>query len=219
MAKILLENTCFTVSEWLAISNHKVDVVNTGEDAVHYMEAFSYDIILLDWEMPGLSGVDVCRKFRDRGGTTPLLMLTGRKAIEHKEEGLDAGADDYLTKPFDVRELGARIRALLRRPTQLNVDALNARNISLDPKSRKVHKDGREIPMQPMEYALLEFFMKHPNEVFKQEMLLRRLWDSDAEVSPEAIYSCIRRVRKKLDDPGEKSIISSVYGAGYRFEP
>jgi len=223
MAKILIadddEALAGTLIEWLKLEKHVVDAVNNGVAALEHLKAFEYDLIILDWAMPEMTGLEVCQQYRAAGGNAPLIMLTGRGAVEEKMQGLDGGADDYLTKPFHFKELTARMRALLRRPAQLNLGNLTIRDIELDPIARKVSKNGKELALQPLEFRVLEFLMKHPQQVFSPEILLRRIWDSDAEVSHDAIYACMKRLRKKLESPDEAPILVTVYGAGYKLEP
>jgi DNA-binding response OmpR family regulator len=142
-------------------------------------------------------------------------MLTGKDAIRDKEEGFHAGADDYLTKPFHSQELIARLHALMRRPPAYSGNSLRVRDLVMDTHKRKVTRDNNEIQLQPMEFTLLEFLMRHAGEVFSSEVLMRRCWSADAEVSLDAIYTCIRRLRKKLDVEGKPSLINTVHGIGY----
>ncbi len=142
---------------------YTVEEAHTGEEALDLMKLYQYDIVVLDWGLPGKSGVEILSRFRSDGGTTPVLILTGKRSVGEKEEGLDAGADDYLTKPFDMRELSARLRALLRRSHSPRASVLAVRNITLDPATCQVTRDGEELKLLPTEYALLEFFMRHPD--------------------------------------------------------
>lgn len=223
MAKILLvednPSVVESVRDWMEVQKHNVDVSLDGAQALEMLDAFGYELIILDWDLPRVAGIDVLKKLRGKSDTTPVLMLTGKDSIDSKEQALDAGADDYLTKPFNPRELAARIRALLRRPAQLVSNTLDARGITLDAAARKVKKGVKEITLQPLELALLEFFMRHPNELFSTDQLLSRVWDSDADVSLDALYACITRLRRKIDEQGQPSVIRTVHGAGYRFEP
>jgi DNA-binding response OmpR family regulator len=148
-----------TLIEWFKVQPfvRHVDSVLTGDDAWHYLSESEYDLVVLDWEMPGMQGIEIVRKFRAKGGVTPILMLTGKDSIEDKETGLDAGADDYLTKPFNLRELAARLRALLRRPAQVVGETLTFRHIRLDRTRREVTTGETVIPLQPMEFIVLEF--------------------------------------------------------------
>jgi DNA-binding response OmpR family regulator len=144
-------------------------------------------------------------------------MLTGKNAISEKEAGLDSGADDYLTKPFNMKELSARLRALLRRPAGVVENVLKVRDIEMDPARYLVTKAGTEIQLLPKEFSLLEFFMRHPNQVFSSDALIQRVWHSDSDATGDAIRTCLKRLRKKLGDNDEKEpIIQTVHGVGYR---
>jgi DNA-binding response OmpR family regulator len=221
MAKILIvedqPDQAQAISDWIESNNHTVDMALTGEDALDMLDAFEYDLIILDWNLPGgVSGLSVLRQYRDRQGLAAVLMLTACDAIEQKEAAFDFGADDYLTKPFAPKELAARIKAMLRRPRLLVPEQLKVRDIVLNVQSRQVLRAGVEIKLQPLEMAVLEFFMRHPNQVFSPEMLLDRVWESGPAVSIDAIYTCIRKIRKKIDIDAEDSIITTVHSVGYR---
>lgn len=222
MAKILIVEDEPDLSEpvraYLAHEHHLVEVVADGLEAMERLRFYKYDVIILDWMLPGMQGVDVCKNFRTNGGTTPILMLTSRKQTHDKIIGLDAGADDYITKPFDVQEISARVRALLRRPQVVNSNVLKARNLVLETSTFKVTRDEHDIQLLPKEFALLEFFMRHPNQVFSAEALLDRVWSSESEASPETIRTYIKRLRQKIDMNTTPSIISTVHGVGYKLE-
>ena len=204
--------------DWLTFEKHTVDHVANGRDAIELLRVTGFDLLVLDWEMPEMSGVQVCSKFRELGGSTPILMLTGRSSIDAKEAGLDAGADDYMTKPFEVRELSARIRALLRRPRAVLGASIEVGQLTLETVSREVRYHGREIALQPKEFALLEFLMRHPGEPFNADTLLQRVWTSDSESSNEVVYTCLTKLRKKLGAVGHVSPIKTVHGVGYKIE-
>jgi DNA-binding response OmpR family regulator len=209
-----------SVSEWLKGQHYLVDSATTGKFAMDFIRAFEYDLLILDWHLPDISGIELTRVFRRNGGQTPILMLTARQSPDEIEEALDAGADDYVSKPFELQVLGARIRAQLRRSASPVVpEVLNFRDVMLSTASRQVTRAGVPISLQPNEFALLQFFAQNQNQVFSADQLLRRVWDSDSEVSLDAIYSCIKRIRKKLDQPGEASLIQNLHGVGYRFDP
>ncbi|HEY9733540.1 MAG TPA: response regulator transcription factor [Drouetiella sp.] len=220
MAKILVVEDdpaiCSIIVDWLTHQHHTVEVSHNGLEADQYLKMYQYDVIVLDWGLPELSGVDICKRYKTAGGRAPVLMLTGKHDIEDKEEGFNAGADDYLTKPFDIKELSARIRALLRRPTNVYDNILSIRNVSLDPNNHIVTKDGAPIKLTPKEFAVLEFFMRNPNKVFKADALLDHIWDSEAGSGPETVRTCIKRLRRQIDDPGVSSIIENVHGVGYK---
>ncbi len=221
MAKILLvedePDISDLVATWLRNDHHVVEAVGTGEDALDLLRVYTFDLLILDWMLPGMTGIEVCRRFRDRGGSTAILMLTAKKHVDEKEVGLDAGADDYLTKPFELKELSARVRALLRRPVNFRGTILKVGPIVMDTSTYKVTKDpGDEIQLLPKEFALLEFFMRHPNQVFSAEALLDRVWASESEASPETIRTYIKRLRKKIDEQGKPSMVNTVHGVGYK---
>ncbi len=222
MAKILFVDDdlglCKTIRGWLAMERHTTETAHDGTEAMGLLKAYEYDLIVLDWQMPGMSGIEVLKEFRARGGKTPVIMLTGRSEIENKEEGLDSGADDYLTKPFSTRELSARIRALLRRPPDAVGDVLKWREVELDRESYLVKKGGAEIRLLPKEFDLLEFFMRNPGKVFTTEALLNRVWSAESDSTVEALHTCVKRVRKKVDAKGDVSIIRTVHGVGYSLE-
>ena len=222
MAKILIiedePDLSDPVRAYLEHEHHLVEVVSDGQEALERLRFYKYDVIVLDWILPGMSGLDVCKAFRAAGGITPILMLTSRKQTQEKIAGLDAGADDYLTKPFDIPEVSARVRALLRRPTHVNATTLTARNVIMQPGSFKVTRDGSDVQLLPKEFALLEFFMRHPGQVFSAEALLDRVWSSESEASPETIRTYIKRLRQKVDTDGQPSLISTVHGVGYKLD-
>lgn len=209
-----------TMQDWLRMENYTVEAVVDGKEGLHRLKVYEYDIVIMDWGLPGMSGLDICKEFRGRGGVTPILMLTGKSAIEEKTEGLDSGADDYLTKPFHPAELSARIRALLRRPANSFAGStLKIGNLVLDAAAFRVMRDGDEVPMARKEFALLEFFMRHPNQVFSPEALIDRVWSNDSDASPDVIRSYIKKLRKKIDSADEDSLIRNVQGVGYKFVP
>ncbi len=219
MAKILIvedDRELAEVIEDAFSKQHSVEIVDDGKEAIDRLKLYSYDLIILDWGLPGsVSGIDVCRTYRKAGGAGTILMLTGRNEIEDKEEGLDSGADDYLTKPFDARELMARVRALLRRPTQVIDNVIKLGALKLDCSSMCLIKDEEQISLLPREFALLEFFMKQPNRYFSAEALLDRIWSSESDTSPDTIRIYITRLRKKIDTDGQPSLIETRRNAGY----
>lgn len=223
MPKVLLveddSDLAQRIAKWLSLDRYSVEVVANGREALELLREFKYDLIVLDWHLPEMTGVEVCKYFRSRGGTTPILMLTGKSDISDKEHGFEAGADDYLTKPFEPRELSIRLRALARRPAELVDDQLTAGDIVLQSNLYKVSRRGQEIELLPLEFSLLEFFMKHPGRVFSTEALLERVWPVNSEASPEAVRTVIKTLRKKIDLDGEQSLIRTIHGVGYKFDP
>jgi DNA-binding response OmpR family regulator len=201
--------------QWLASENHIVEGCCSGEHALELLDFTAFDVIVLDWMMPGISGLDVCKTIRARGGDTPILFLTGRADIDDKAFGLDSGADDYVTKPCDLREVSARVRALLRRFKSVEVGMLKFADLDLDPKSRKVFRAGEEIKLPPREYAILEFLMRHRNELYSTEELSRQVWSSEAFATDQTVRTCIKRLRNYIDKDGCPSYVSNVHGHGY----
>lgn len=207
------------LSDWLKREGHTVDTVLRGTDALEWLKTYEFDVIILDWNLPDLDGVSVCRLYRLSGGQTPIIILTGRSETDSKEMGLDSGADDYLVKPPDLRELSARIRALLRRSSSVTPSVLRSGDITLMPASRKVSYKGEAIDLSPREYAVLEFLMRHPGIVFSAADLLDRVWKSDSEASYHTVRVCINRLRQKLFHEATQSpTLRTVYGAGYILE-
>ncbi|MBY0547972.1 MAG: response regulator transcription factor [Candidatus Obscuribacterales bacterium] len=201
------------VRDWLQREHHTVEVLDNGQVAADTLRVTQYDLIILDWQVPGISGLEVCKQFRNRGGKTPVLMLTARNSVDDREQGLDSGADDYLCKPFHMKELSARVRALIRRAAGATNNVLQAGAIQLDPSARRVVKDATEIHLEPREFALLEFLMRNPNIVFNADALVTRVWETDTEISPDSVRTYIKALRKKLD---QKELITTLHGLGYR---
>lgn len=221
MAKILLveddAGLCKMIKDWLGRDRYQVEVSSDGAEALEKLQFYQFDLVILDWQLPSMSGVEILKQYRQSGGLTPVLMLTGKGELTDKEEGFDAGADDYLTKPFHMKELSARIRALLRRPPTF-VEALKVGSLSLDRGNCSVTKDGSEIRLLPKEFALMDFFMRHPNQIFSTEALLNRVWASESDATSEALTTTIKRLRKKLDADPKQSIIRTVHGVGYKLD-
>jgi DNA-binding response OmpR family regulator len=209
----LADNVC----TWLTNEQHKVDSVGDGVEALKYLRTYEYDVIVLDWTLPRMSGIDVLKQFRAVGGVTPVLMLTGRRDLDDKESGLDAGADDYLTKPFELRELSARLRALLRRAPMPPSELLKIADIILNKQARRVTKSGKELKLMPKDFAVLELLMTYPDKVFSAETLIERIW-AEGEASAEVVRKHINRIRTQIDTPNATSLIRTVHGIGYAFE-
>jgi DNA-binding response OmpR family regulator len=221
MVKILLvednADIANMVRTFLLFEHHTVETIADGLEAHSLLKSFAYDLIILDWQLPGMSGIDICKEYRSARGKTPVLMLTGKDSINDKILGLDSGADDYLTKPFDLRELGGRIRALLRRPTEvLPSNCLTAGNLSLDPAKHLAMRDGEPVALVPREFQLFEFLMRHQNQVFTAEALLNRVWPSESAATEEALRIAMKRLRKKIDP--DSKLLRNVHGVGYILE-
>jgi len=222
MAKILLIEddlvTASMVKDWLEGERYTIDEAHSGAEAITFLKTYQYDLVIVDWMLPEGNGVEVMKTYRSGGGSAPILMLTGKRAIIEKEAGLDAGADDYLTKPFDMRELSARIRALLRRAPSVRGSVLECGNIALDTTSCSVTRDGKNLKLLPTEYSLLEFLMRNQGTVFSTAALLEHVWKADSEATDIAVRTYITRLRKKIDTDGAPSLITTVHGLGYKLE-
>ena len=192
------------------------DVAATGEDALVFAGAHEYDAIVLDVLLPNITGFETCRRLRSEGVWTPVVMLTARDAVEDRVEGLDSGADDYLMKPFAFAELLARLRALVRRGEPERPSVLEVDGLRLDPATRHVSRDSREIPLSAKEFALLEIFMRRPGVVLSRLDLLEHAWDFAYENRSNIVDVYIRRLRAKIDAPFGRDSLETVRGAGYR---
>jgi two-component system, OmpR family, response regulator len=192
------------------------DVARTGDDALWMARAAEYDAIVLDVMLPGTDGFEVCRRLREGGTWSPVLMLTARDAVEDRVNGLDAGADDYLTKPFSFAELLARLRALSRRPPLERPTVLEVGDLRLDPATRQVWRGEEEIGLSTKEFALLETFMCRPGQVLSRYQLLEHCWDYGYENRSNVVDVYVRYLREKIDRPFRRRSIETVRGAGYR---
>jgi two-component system, OmpR family, response regulator len=192
------------------------DVAINGEDALWMAASTPYDALTLDLSLSGIDGLEVCRRLRADRVRTPILMLTASDAVEYRVAGLDAGADDYLIKPFDFGELLARLRALARRGPVERATVLRVADLTLDPASRRVRRGEREVELSIKEFQLLEVFMRHPDQVLTRYQLLEAAWDSGYEHRSNVIDVYVRYLREKLDRPFGLQSIETVWGAGYR---
>jgi DNA-binding response OmpR family regulator len=204
------------IKRGLLEEGYAVDSAYDGEEAQYMAETTPFDLIVLDVMLPKKDGLAVCRDLRAKNVNTPILMLTAKDSVEDKVVGLDAGADDYVVKPFAFAELLARLRALLRREVSPKVQKYEVGDMTLDPLSREVSRDGRRIDLTSKEYAILEYFMRRPNAVVTRTMLGENVWDYEFDGLSNIIDVYIRRLRKKIDRDGEDSLIQTVRGAGYR---
>ena len=204
------------IKKGLVEEGYSVDVAYDGAEGQYMAESASYDLVILDIMLPKKDGVTICQELRIRGINTPILMLTAKDSVEDRVKGLDSGADDYLVKPFAFSELVARVRALLRREALSKASKLQVGNLVMDTLTREVWRGDKKIELTAKEYAILEYFMRHPNMVVTRTMLMEKVWDYDFEGISNVIDVYIRRLRLKLDEEGEESIIETVRGAGYR---
>jgi two-component system, OmpR family, response regulator len=200
----------------LSEQGHIVDSTADGEEAIYLAGETSYDAIVLDWMLPGRSGVDVCRHMRAKGHWTPVLMLTAKDALEDRVTGLDSGADDYLVKPFAFSELTARLRALVRRGSVPRPVELQAGDIRLDPATRAVSVGSTEIPLTPKEFSLLEYLMRHKGRVLTRVSLIEHVWDFAYDGGSNVVDVYIGYLRKKLGAEGDR--LETIRGVGYRLK-
>ncbi|WP_053365132.1 response regulator transcription factor [Bacillus sp. FJAT-27245] len=194
---------------------YRVDWVEQGDDSYDYALASHYDVLILDWMMSGKDGVTVCRELRSAGYCGPILMLTAKDALQDRVEGLDAGADDYLVKPFEMDELLARIRALGRRNfAPIQEESVSFRRFTLNRTSRNLYVDGNHVQLSPKEFQLLDLFLKNRGQVLTRDIILDRIWGYDADVSYKIVDATVKLLRKKLD----AELIQSIRGVGYKLD-
>jgi DNA-binding response OmpR family regulator len=193
-----------------------VDVAHKGDEGEYQAAINDYDVIVLDWLLPGKSGIDVCRELRARGVATPILMLTARDAVADRVTGLNTGADDYLTKPFAFVELLARIRALLRRGETAQAPVLRIGDLALDPVSHRVTRGDRRIVLTPKEYALLEYLMRHGGRVVTRTELGEHVWQEEHDTLTNLVDVHVSHLRRKVDGGAATPLIHTVRGRGYR---
>jgi two-component system OmpR family response regulator len=195
---------------------HAVDLARTGDDALWMARATEYDALVLDLMLPGIDGIEVCRRLREGGVWAPVLMLTARDGVEDRVAGLDAGADDYLPKPFSFAELLARLRALVRRGANERPAVLEVGDLRLDPATRRAWRGDVEVMLSAKEFALLEAFMRRPGDVLSRYQLLEHAWDYGYENRSNVIDVYVRYLRDKVDRPFGRASIETVRGVGYR---
>lgn len=204
------------VQRALRLESYEVQACADGSEALKNLALSSPDLIVLDVLMPGVDGLEVCRRLRKAGDSTPILMLTARDAVADRVEGLDAGADDYLIKPFALDELLARVRALLRRSSpDAGEQPLQFLDLSLDPVTRAVKRRGRAMELTRTEFLLLELFLRNPRRVLTREIILDRVWGFDFGPESNSLEVYIGYLRKKMEAGGEKRVIHTIRGVGY----
>jgi two-component system OmpR family response regulator len=197
---------------------YAVDLAADGDEGLYLATENDYDLILLDAMLPGVSGYDVCRQLRERRRWAPVLMLTARDGIADRVAGLDAGADDYLTKPFAFAELTARLRALLRRGSAERAPVLSVGDLTLDPAAHAVYRAGQSVDLTAKEFSLLELLMRHPGEVLSRTRILEHVWDFAYDPSSNVVDQYIAYLRRKIDRPFAREDVETVRGAGYRLK-
>jgi two-component system, OmpR family, copper resistance phosphate regulon response regulator CusR len=207
------------VAKGLREQAYAVDIAATGDDALYQADINSYDLIILDVMIPGRNGFEVCRELRRSGQSVPILMLTARDAVEDRIAGLDHGADDYLTKPFEFRELLARLRALLRRSAEIRPAQIVVADLILDTGAQSVSRAGHNIPLTTKEYALLEFLARNTGRVVGRAEIAEHVWDETFDPFSNLIEVYVNRVRRKIDFASVKPLLHTRRGAGYFFGP
>lgn len=220
MARILVvedeKDLSKLIADWLKRDHHLVEQVFDGKSALQQMTDTSFDVVVLDWMLPEMQGIEVCRRYRQQGGNSAIIMLTARQSLDDKAQGFESGADDYLTKPFQLKELAMRVKALLRRSSAEHHTRLSLRGIELDIDNHRVLRNGKEVHLLPKEFRLLEFLLRHPQRVFSADEILDSVWEMDTNAHHDTVRGHVTRLRKKLDSEGEPSIIVTVHGVGYK---
>jgi DNA-binding response OmpR family regulator len=219
MAKILIVEDdvkyAGLITDYLAAQTHTIDMAATVQDARAYLDAYQYEVLIVDWNLPDGEGPALVQTLRKQGHNVPVLMLTSRDTMDDKERGFCAGVDDYLVKDAHPRELGLRVTSLLRRPATFQDTRMKFRDIEIDQNTHSVTKAGVSVHLLPKEFALLAFLMRYPGKLFSGEELLLRLWPSDTEATTQTVRSGVNKLRMKLDSPGQPSIIVTKHKAGY----
>ena len=206
---------CRSIDRALRLEGYEVDTVASGGEALEAVASNSPDALVLDLQLPDLDGLAVCRRIREAGDDIPILMLTARHGIDDRVQGLDAGADDYLVKPFALEELLARLRALLRRRFESEGGVLRFGEVTLDLASREAHRGARAFTLTRIEFDLLELFLRHPRQVLTREVLLNRVWGFDFDSGTNSLAVYVGYLRRKTEAGGEPRCIHTVRGVGY----
>ncbi len=207
-----------SIKQGLEQENFAVDVAYDGENGFDLATSEPYDVLVLDRMLPKMEGAEIARKLREQKIHTPILILTAKGQVKDRVEGLDAGADDYLTKPFAFEELLARVRALTRRPRQTIDDNLKVGNLTLNPRTFDVKRGSTPITLSSREFALLEYLMRHPNQVLTKDQIINHVWNYESDVLPNTIEVYIGYLRKKVDEPFKDTpnLIQTIRGFGYK---
>ena len=207
------------LSRILLQEGYQVDIADCGAAGIELALNNQYDLLILDWMLPYKSGLEICREVRSHSIATPVLFLTAKDTIDDRVDGLDAGADDYLVKPFELRELLARVRALLRRATSETAigDRLKVADLELDLENQVAYRRGKAIELSEKEIELLKYFMQHPDRLLTHEEIYSYLWQADEQPSSNVLAALVRLLRRKVEVKGEAQLIHTVYGKGYRF--
>ena len=207
------------LSRVLRRQGYEVDVAHDGQVGCEQAVGNQYDLLILDWMLPGKSGLDICREVRSQAQTTPVLFLTAKDTLDDRVDGLDAGADDYLVKPFELRELLARVRALLRRPPTLETAmVIQLADLTLDVENQLASRGSHRIELSDKEVQLLAYLMRSPHQLLTHAQIYEAVWGKVVTPSSNTLAAQMRLLRKKIEQPGQPVLIHTVYGKGYRFE-
>lgn len=219
MSKVLIIEDDIELAEligrWLEKEQHNVQLAHEAADGLSRLKLYHFDLVILDWNLPDGTGLGIVENIRKRAISVPILMLTGRSGITDRVSGLNAGADDFLPKPFDGRELMARVSSLLRRPPGLLEDLIIHGNLTIDCRKKCITYNSSEIRFQPKEYALLEFLIKHKGSYYTSDKLIALLWSDEEAPSRDAVTSCVKRIRRKLEQVGANTLIKNSHSFGY----
>jgi DNA-binding response OmpR family regulator len=199
--------------------NHIVDGVQDGDTAHWFLASKEYDLLILDWMLPQISGIQLCRLYRQMGKVAPVVMLTAKDGLHSKVEGLDAGADDYWVKPIDVVELLARVRAFGRRSSLWHGDSLRLADLTLHLTNMTLDYQGQTLQLSKKEFQLLEYFLRHPCQILTHDQIEQAIWTWDMEPESNAMSKLVRRLRQRLRTVGTADWLESIYGVGYRLKP
>ncbi len=223
MAKVLVveddASIALVIEAALTSEHFTVDICKSAPEAKTALKLTEYDLLILDWNLPDAeTGLEICQKYRASGGNKPVMLLTARVSVDNKVQAFEAGADDYVVKPFDSNELIARAKALLRRPPGLETEVLRIGNLELNTATFRVHKDGKLIDLLPKEFAILELLMRRADHYFTAEAILSRIWRTDSATSIDSVRTFIKTLRKKLSESetDQKWHIENKRGLGYR---
>lgn len=212
------KNLADALKRALAEQHYSVDLAYKGDDGLYLADVNDYDLIILDIMLPDINGFEVCKTLRKDKITSPILMLTAMDSIENKIKGLDQGADDYMTKPFDLGELLARVRSLIRRTSSQKTSVIEVADMIIDTSERSVSRSGIEIKLSAKEFALLEYFVLNKNKVLTREMISEHVWDMNFDPQSNVIDSFVRFLRQKIDKEFEYPLIQTIRGVGYKFQ-
>lgn len=203
------------VKDWLVIEGFEVELFESAEKALARLEHQEFELLIVDIVLPGMDGFEFCSRYRASGGRGRILIVSGRSSTEEKLLGLSSGADDFIGKPFDVREVVARLKVLMRRTMQLTDQTIEFEDVIVNPAIRKAYRAGKDLKLGPMEYALLEFLIKQPNQLVSANDLLKMIWKGAGSV--DSVRTHVKTLRRKLEQPGQSPLIRTIHGVGYCF--